>query len=99
MKEQKDNEMSSLDFPDAMFIIDVTFQQSYRPKLSFDEARNWFSGKHKQYGIKTQTIHAMSGAVVHFISGIPGADHDLTCITGSSKYWAVLADKGYQGNR
>eukprot|EP01121_Diplochlamys_sp_Union-15-3_P019079 TRINITY_DN7098_c0_g1_i12.p1 TRINITY_DN7098_c0_g1~~TRINITY_DN7098_c0_g1_i12.p1 ORF type:complete len:131 (+),score=20.23 TRINITY_DN7098_c0_g1_i12:534-926(+) len=39
----------------------------------------------------------MSGVVVHFFPGIPGAVHDLTCIAGSSKYWAVLADKGYQG--
>eukprot|EP01121_Diplochlamys_sp_Union-15-3_P019083 TRINITY_DN7098_c0_g1_i9.p1 TRINITY_DN7098_c0_g1~~TRINITY_DN7098_c0_g1_i9.p1 ORF type:complete len:100 (+),score=6.30 TRINITY_DN7098_c0_g1_i9:77-376(+) len=46
--------------------------------------------------IKTQTVHAMSGVVVHFFPGIPGAVHDLTCIAGSSKYWAGDREETYK---
>ena len=38
----------------ARYATDVTFQQSNRPRGNHEEAKGYFSGKHKMYGYKTE---------------------------------------------
>lgn len=66
------------DFPEARYVMDVTFQTIWTPLGTYQERKRFFSGKHKQYGLKTQCIHDRTGRLVHCVSGIPGAVHDLT---------------------
>lgn len=58
--------------------MDVTFQPIWTPLGTYEERKRYFSGKHKQYGFKTQCIHDRTGRVVHVISGVVGSVHDLT---------------------
>lgn len=66
------------DFAEARYVMDVTFQPIWMPLGTFAERKRFYSGKHKQYGLKAQCIHDRSGRLVHCIAGIPGAVHDLT---------------------
>lgn len=66
------------DFPEARYVMDVTFQTIWMPLGTYAERKRFYSGKHKQYGLKSQCIHDRSGRLVHCIAGIPGAVHDLT---------------------
>lgn len=59
------------DFPDACYVMDVTFQSIWTPLGTFEERKRFYSGKHKQYGLKSQCIHDRTGKLVHCISGIP----------------------------
>lgn len=66
------------EFPNARYVMDVTFQPIWTPLGNYNERKRFYSGKHKQYGLKTQCIHDRSGRLVHCVSGIPGSVHDLT---------------------
>jgi len=48
-------------FPEVAMVVDVTFQPCYRPGGRFFEARHYWSGKHWQYGIKTEVAVAPNG--------------------------------------
>ena len=65
-------------FPEARFVMDVKFQQIWTPIGTFNEQKRFFSGKHKAYGLKSQCLHNRLGFVLHCVSGIPGAVHDIT---------------------
>lgn len=71
------------DFPDARYVMDVTFQPIWTPLGTYEERKRFYSGKHKQYGLKSQCIHGRSGKLVHCMSGIPGSVHDLTIARNS----------------
>lgn len=58
--------------------MDVTFQSIWTPLGTYEERKRYYSGKHKQYGLKSQCIHDRTGKLIHCISGIPGSVHDLT---------------------
>jgi len=66
------------DFPEARYVMDVTFQPIWTPLGAYNERKRFFSGKHKQYGLKSQCIHDRSGRLIHCVSGIHGSVHDLT---------------------
>lgn len=66
------------DFPEARYVMDVTFQPIWTPLGTYEERKRYYSGKHKQYGLKSQCIHDRTGKLVHCISGIPRSVHDLT---------------------
>jgi hypothetical protein len=66
------------EFPYARYVMDATFQETWTPLGTYAERKRFYSGKHKAYGLKTQTLHNRRGFVLHCISGIPGAVHDLT---------------------
>lgn len=66
------------DFPEARYVMDVTFQPIWTPLGTYEERKRYFSGKHKQYGLKSQCLHDRQGKLIHCVSGIPGSVHDLT---------------------
>ncbi|ETV69477.1 hypothetical protein H257_14847 [Aphanomyces astaci] len=51
-------------FPSALYCTDVKFQPSYRPTGRFDEAKYYFCGKHKVYGLKLECSVAYPGVAV-----------------------------------
>ena len=65
-------------FPDAKVVMDATFQPIWTPTGTYNEKKQYFSGKHKMYGLKSQCIHDRKGRVVHCVPGEKGAVHDLT---------------------
>jgi hypothetical protein len=106
-----DNEEKYKLFPDAKFVMDVTFQSIWTPTGTYEEKKVYFSGKHKMYGLKSQCIHNRKGLLVHCIPGQVGSTHDLTICKNNMKevkevfekdddedsYYSVLVDSGYQG--
>jgi hypothetical protein len=40
-------------FPDAQFVMDATFQPIWTPTGTYNEKKQFFSGKHKMYGLKS----------------------------------------------
>ena len=89
----------------ACFVIDCTVVQTKRPCLPFEEAKNWFSGKHYIYCLKKEVVvNASDGTAAFVESAFPGSVHDLTIlrrgannvlqVTGDAP---ILADKGYRG--
>ena len=73
-----DPDVDQNNFPDAKFVMDTTTQEIWTPIGTYNERKRYYSGKHKMYGLKSQTLHNRRGFTLHFISGIPGAMHDLT---------------------
>lgn len=73
--EDEDNEIL---YPNAKYVIDVTFQSIWTPTGTYDEKKQFYSGKHKLYGLKSQCIHDRKGRVVNVVSGERGSMHDLT---------------------
>ncbi|ETV97367.1 hypothetical protein H310_09702 [Aphanomyces invadans] len=65
-------------FPSALYCTDVKFQPSYRPTGRFDEAKHYFSGKHKLYGLKLEYSVAYPGVAVDISDHTPGSVSDLT---------------------
>ena len=44
------------EFPDTLFVMDVTIQKIWKPLGTFQERKQYFSGKHKLYGLKSLTL-------------------------------------------
>ncbi|ETV83046.1 hypothetical protein H257_04789 [Aphanomyces astaci] len=65
-------------FPSALYCTDVKFQPSYRPTGRFDEAKHYFSGKHKLYGLKLEYSVAYPGVAVDMSEHSPGSVADVT---------------------
>lgn len=74
----KENEDENEKFSEAKFVMDITFQPIWKPTGTYNEVKQYFSGKHKACGLKSQCIHDRKGRVVHCISGVRGSVHDLT---------------------
>lgn len=66
------------EFSEAKYVMDATIQEIWTPLGTYEERKRYYSGKHKLYGLKTQTLHLRNGISVATWSGIPGAVHDLT---------------------
>jgi hypothetical protein len=66
------------EFPEVALIVDSTFQPCYRPSLSFNDAKVFFSGKHGTYGIKKETAHLPDGRIAMTFPHVPGSMHDVT---------------------
>lgn len=64
------------EFIHSKFVMDVTIQKIWKPLGTFQERKQYYSGKHKLYGIKTLTLHQRMGLMVACWSGVPGAVHD-----------------------
>ncbi|ETV90096.1 hypothetical protein H310_15073 [Aphanomyces invadans] len=65
-------------FPSALYCTIVKFQPSYRPTGRFDEAKHYFSGNHKLYGLKLEYSVAYPGVAVDMSNHTPGSVSDLT---------------------
>lgn len=100
-----DPDQDMADFPEARYVMDTTIQEIWTPIGTFEERKRYYSGKHKLYGFKTQTLHNRRGFLLHCVSGIPGAMHDLTIVRQHFEQIqpflvqqrAVLVDSGYKG--
>lgn len=66
------------ELPDVVAMMDVTVQPIWVPDGSFEERKRYFSGKHKTYVLKSQCLHALDGRVVHVVTTVAGATHDVT---------------------
>jgi len=96
------------DFPECAYIIDATVQEIYKPFISFEKAKKYFSGKHRIYCLKSQVIVTIKGLVVSIITSIPGSKHDKNIFDSYKKELdalfslhpnnshKIIADKGYQ---
>ena len=62
----------------ALYATDVKFQQANQPLGSQDEAKEYFSQKHRPYGYKTEFSVSPSGLCVNVTSHAPGSHSDLT---------------------
>ena len=56
----------------------MRFQHTQRPRISHDEAKVYFSQKHKLYGYKTEFSVTPDGQCVNYTKHYPGSAHDLT---------------------
>ena len=64
-------------FTEARYSTDVTFQQANRPIGNMQEARSYFSGKHKLHGYIREAAVLPNGIAVHATAHHPGAASDL----------------------
>jgi len=77
-KEQTNLGISCAEFPEVGLIVDSTFQHCFRPNLSFNDAKVFFSGKHGAYGLKKETAHIPDGRIAISFEHSPGSVHDVT---------------------
>ena len=95
-------------FPDCGYVVDATVQEINKPGINFEEAKQYFSGKHYLYCLKSQVTVNIKGLAVHIVTGIKGATHDKKVFDDSLKELKeiinkhpdapgkIIADKGYQ---
>ena len=96
--------------PECGYIVDATVQRILTPTGTFDQKKQWFSGKHGCYCLKSQVITDMKGAAIMVNSGYMGSIHDMRIFRETINEWhriailhpiipqKILADKGYQAN-
>lgn len=84
-------------------ILDGTLIPTQRVNARHD-ARAWYSGKHKRYGVNIQTVTSGDGSLLWVSGGLPRSTHDLTAArhhqiipTAADLDLEILSDKGYQG--
>lgn len=66
-------------YDDVILVVDSTFQPMSRPgALGFDGAKVFFSGKHKQYGLKKESAHNKRGEIIFNWEYDRGSSNDLT---------------------
>lgn len=80
MKNQRDNGYSFANYPYALYATDVKFQPSYRPKGRFQEQKEYYSAKHKLYGMKIEVSVAPPGVAFDMSDAFPGSKSDLTIL-------------------
>ena len=100
--------MENISF-DADAIVDSTFYSCQRPGTGFESSKILFSGKHWDYGRKTQTVHTLKGELIHYSIGHPGSYHDITISSNTFREfiplfqrpngdpYGIIADLGYLG--
>jgi hypothetical protein len=65
------------DYRSYGLVVDVTVQKRVQPVAAFEEARRYFSGKHRIYCPKSQVVTNRHGVALHVVAGVPGSVHDL----------------------
>jgi len=61
----------------ALYATDVTFQNANRPGGNHDQAKEFYSNKHKLYGCKTEVSVLPNGVAIGFTEHYPGSVPDL----------------------
>lgn len=96
-------------FREATLVMDATVQQIWVPIGSFEEKKQYYSGKHKKYCLKSLTLHNRQGLLIRCWAGTPGAVHDITVAmnnlaeingligAGLDSTRRILADSGFIG--
>ena len=100
-------EAKDMMFPADVLVVDSTFLPSQAPLGTFPAAKEWFSVKHANYGIKYQTLHSRKGKVIALSNCYPAATHDLeiykqeidtiSSLIDNKERYGVMGDKGYTG--
>eukprot|EP00644_Phytophthora_capsici_P016038 jgi/Phyca11/115373/e_gw1.28.60.1 len=73
-------------FPCALYAVDVTFQQSYRPSGSIAENGSWYSGKHHLYGLKVEVSVDKRGFAINCSEHAKGSIHDITMFKNNKTF-------------
>lgn len=60
-------------YPCLGYATDITFQQCFRPSGSIEEGNNYFSEKHKLYGLRVEVSVCSSGYSLLFSNYQPGS--------------------------
>ena len=88
---------------DGRALIDATEQQVYRPGKSNEERKRYYSGKKKQFTLKTQFVTDGAHYVLVISISVPGATNDkklsdeVKTVDRLPDGCEANADKGYQG--
>ncbi|ETV74819.1 hypothetical protein H257_10880 [Aphanomyces astaci] len=92
----------------ALYAVDVTFQHTTAPAVSFGEKKTYFSKKHGLYGHKVEVSVAPNGLTINVTDCAVGSTNRATPTSATTNdalrdkfpsQWSVLADKGYQGTQ
>lgn len=81
------------EFPYCMYATDVTFQQTNRPSGNIQEAKLYFSGKHKLYGYKTEVSVGPRGYAVNCTLHKPGSVADIDIFYGNETFHRHATEK------
>ena len=76
--EQNKKGIKFEEYPEVALVVDVTFQNRTRPKMLYNEAKYYFSGKHCAYGYKTEVAHLPDGKAVLISDLYGGSVHDFS---------------------
>ena len=66
--------------PEALYAVDVTFQQSYCPSGSLPAGKIFFSGKHKLYRVKVEVCVVPNGLAINCCNHYPGIVSDFEIV-------------------
>ncbi len=69
----------------ALEAVVVTFQKSNRPSGNMQEAKIYFSGKHKLYGYKVEVAVGPNGLASAFSRHYPGSKSDINIMSRRMK--------------
>ncbi|RHY43035.1 hypothetical protein DYB26_004468 [Aphanomyces astaci] len=73
-------------FPSARYAVDVTFQQTHAPVVSFGEKRVFFSKKHALHGMKVEVSVLSNGMAINVTSAMPGSVSDITICDSNADF-------------
>uniref|UniRef100_H3GYU3 DDE Tnp4 domain-containing protein n=1 Tax=Phytophthora ramorum TaxID=164328 RepID=H3GYU3_PHYRM len=73
-------------FPCALYAVDVTFQQSWRPGGFIQENDKYYSGKHHLYGLKVEVSVDTRGFAINCSEHAKGATHDITMFKDNKSF-------------
>lgn len=88
---------------DGRVLVDATEQQVYRPGESNEERKKYYSGKKKQFTLKTQFVADGEHHILVISISVPGATNDkklsdeVKTVDRLPDGCEASADKGYQG--
>lgn len=88
---------------DDRALVDATEQQVYRPGKSNEERKKYYSGKKKQFTLKTQFVTDGEHHILVISVSVPGATNDkklsdeVKTVDRLPDGCEASADKGYQG--
>ena len=88
---------------DERALVDATEQQVYRPGKSNEERKKYYSGKKKQFTLKTQFVTDGEHHILVVSVSVPGATNDkklsdrVKTVDRLPDGCEASADKGYQG--
>ena len=77
MKSLQDIRCMFQKFPEALYAVDVIFQQCYRPSGSLAEGKMYFSGKHRFKGFKIEASVHPNGLAIGASDHYPGSISDF----------------------
>ncbi|ETW06324.1 hypothetical protein H310_02608 [Aphanomyces invadans] len=78
MTSLRENNATFSSYPYALYATDVKFQPCERPSGRFNEKKEFFSGKHKLYGLKIEASVSPEGYCVDLSDHHPGATADIS---------------------